>query len=342
MTFCIVLLLLLSVGIALSLTVFFPIETIEVSGNTRYAEGELIEASGVAVGNNIFCFRAKSAGERVAEAFPYVEKAKVTRIFPHTVSISITEAEADTAIETEDGYLLLSRRGRILEGPSPYPPEGRPRVIGFSLSGAQPGDYLPKDEQERFDLLREIEAGLLEYGLSPISVIDLRDLIEMRLLYDGRLAIELGSKIDLSYKLRAAAEVIELSVGSRTVGILDVSVRPTMRLREVNLYDPDFWPFPESMRSDYERTIEKVRPVVPQEKPSGGAGQSQPPASSAAPSDGAQQPGASGETPQEQPAQEADGEAAPDDAQAEPGGEEEDEEDGEDGDDLPPLTIIEA
>ncbi|MBC8575056.1 cell division protein FtsQ/DivIB [Yanshouia hominis] len=328
-TCCVVLLLLLSVGAALSLTVFFPIETISVSGSTRYAEGDLMEASGLKTGDNILCFRASAAGDRLVERFPYIERARVTRVFPDTVSIQVTESEVNTAIETDGGYLLLSGRGRILEGPNPYPPDGCPRIIGFQLSGTPaPGSYLPKTEQERFDLLREIEAGLRENGLSSISVIDLRDLIEMRLLYDGRLAIKLGSRIDLPYKLRAAAEVIRLSVDSKTVGTLDVSVRPTMRLREINLYAADVWPFPESMRGDYERTIPKIRPMIP--KP--------PEASSSAPAESL--PPASPQQPEtELPGGEA-GEASSAEAPEE-APQEEEEETSDDGE-LPPLTVIEA
>lgn len=328
-TCCVVLLLLLSVGAALSLTVFFPIEAISVSGSTRYAEGDLMEASGLKTGDNILCFRASAAGDRLVERFPYIERARVTRVFPDTVSIQVTESEVNTAIETDGGYLLLSGRGRILEGPNPYPPDGCPRIIGFQLSGTPaPGSYLPKTEQERFDLLREIEAGLRENGLSSISVIDLRDLIEMRLLYDGRLAIKLGSRIDLPYKLRAAAEVIRLSVDSKTVGTLDVSVRPTMRLREINLYAADVWPFPESMRGDYERTIPKIRPMIP--KP--------PEASSSAPAESL--PPASPQQPEtELPGGEA-GEASSAEAPEE-APQEEEEETSDDGE-LPPLTVIEA
>lgn len=330
-TCCVVLLLLLSVGAALSLTVFFPIETISVSGSTRYAEGDLMEASGLKTGDNILCFRASAAGDRLVERFPYIERARVTRVFPDTVSIQVTESEVNTAIETDGGYLLLSGRGRILEGPNPYPPDGCPRIIGFQLSGTPaPGSYLPKTEQERFDLLREIEAGLRENGLSSISVIDLRDLIEMRLLYDGRLAIKLGSRIDLPYKLRAAAEVIRLSVDSKTVGTLDVSVRPTMRLREINLYAADVWPFPESMRGDYERTIPKIRPMIP--KP--------PEASSSAPAESL--PPASPQQPEtELPGDEAE-EASSAEAPEEPTQEEAEEEETSDDGELPPLTVIEA
>lgn len=324
-TCCIVLLLLLSVGVALSLTVFFPIETITVTGSTRYAEGDLMDASGLSVGDNIFCFRASAAGDQLVKRFPYIDEARVTRVFPDAVSIEVTEAQVETAIETESGYLLLSRRGRILEGPIPYPPDGHPRVIGFSLPETpKPGSYLPEEESERFWLLRELEAGLRENELSPISVIDLRDPIEMRLLYDGRLAIRLGSKIDLPYKLRAAAEVIRLSVNEKTVGSLDVSVRPTMRLREQNIYAADEWPFPESMRSDYERAIPKVKPIVPAPpKPQGGSSSAAPPPASQPP-----EPPASQETP-------------PSSAEEAPP-EENGEDDEEDEDDLPPLTVIEA
>ena len=323
-TCCVVLLLLLSVGAALSLTVFFPIETISVSGSTRYAEGDLMEASGLKTGDNILCFRASAAGDRLVERFPYIERARVTRVFPDTVSIQVTESEVNTAIETDEGYLLLSERGRILEGPNPYPPDGCPRIIGFHLSGTPaPGSYLPKTEQERFDLLREIEAGLRENELSPISVIDLRDLIEMRLLYDGRLAIKLGSRIDLPYKLRAAAEVIRLSVDSKTVGTLDVSVRPTMRLREINLYAADVWPFPESM------------PTVPKppEASLSAPAESLPPASPKQPE--AELPGSKAETPGGE-AEEVSPSEAPEEAP------QEEEEETSDDEELPPLTVIEA
>ena len=335
-TCCVVLLLLLSVGAALSLTVFFPIETISVSGSTRYAEGDLMEASGLKTGDNILCFRASAAGDRLVERFPYIERARVTRVFPDTVSIQVTESEVNTAIETDEGYLLLSERGRILEGPNPYPPDGCPRIIGFHLSGTPaPGSYLPKTEQERFDLLREIEAGLRENELSPISVIDLRDLIEMRLLYDGRLAIKLGSRIDLPYKLRAAAEVIRLSVDSKTVGTLDVSVRPTMRLREINLYAADVWPFPESMRGEYERAIPKIRPTVPKppEASLSAPAESLPPASPKQPE--AELPGSKAEMPGGE-AEEVSPSEAPEEAP------QEEEEETSDDEELPPLTVIEA
>ena len=295
-----------------------------------------MEASGLKTGDNILCFRASAAGDRLVERFPYIERARVTRVFPDTVSIQVTESEVNTAIETDGGYLLLSGRGRILEGPNPYPPDGCPRIIGFQLSGTPaPGSYLPKTEQERFDLLREIEAGLRENGLSSISVIDLRDLIEMRLLYDGRLAIKLGSRIDLPYKLRAAAEVIRLSVDSKTVGTLDVSVRPTMRLREINLYAADVWPFPESMRGDYERTIPKIRPMIPKppEASSSAPAESLPPASPQQPE--TELPGDEAETPGGE-AGEASSAEAPEEAP-----QEEEEETSDDGE-LPPLTVIEA
>ncbi len=308
---------------ALSLTVFFPIETIAVTGGSRYADGDLITASGLSTGNNIFCFRAASVEEQLVKQFPYIERARVTRAFPDTVSIEVSEAEIDAVIETEAGFLPLSRRGRILEPPSAYPPEGWPRVIGFSLpSTPSPGSYLPDEEQERFALLRQIKAEAEQNALTPVSILDLRDPIQMRLLYDGRLAIELGSKIDLSYKLRAAAEVIRLSVNEKTVGTLDVSVRPTMRLRELDLYAADRWPFPEAMRSDYQRAIPKIRPILPKPEAPSEASPSPPPAtSSSAPAAPAP----------EQP------DEPTDDSSKEVEQEEDDFEE-----ELPPLTIIEG
>ena len=58
--------------VVLSLTVFFPISSIEVTGEvTSYADEGLIEASGLKVGNNIFAFSQKAVERKICKQFPY-------------------------------------------------------------------------------------------------------------------------------------------------------------------------------------------------------------------------------------------------------------------------------
>ncbi|HWP50367.1 MAG TPA: FtsQ-type POTRA domain-containing protein [Clostridia bacterium] len=250
------LVLMLSVGVALSLTVFFKIENIQVVGDTRYAKDELIDVAGIRLGDNLFRVSKKSAAEKLIAGYPYIAQIRLQRVLPNSLLLHVTEAQPKAAVETGQAYMLLDERARVLETDLPTCPEGYFRVIGFS-SGLSPGDYLPEQDGDRLGVLLKIQDSIAANGLSKIKLIDLSDTADIWLLYDGRVAVELGSRSDIDYKIRAAKSVIDLSVTDKTVGTLDVSTRPAMRLRERNIYDAGIWPFPESLIADYEREVPK-------------------------------------------------------------------------------------
>lgn len=251
------LILMFCIGIALSLTVFFKIVTIEITGIERYAKGELIETAQIKPGENLFRIDAQATSEKLIQKYPYIAQVRVQRVLPDAVYLHIKEAQPKAVIENEDGFLILDEQGRVLETGIPILPEGYFRVIGFEAEGLSAGDYLPIQELDKFRLLMTLEDCIKTNGLSNISLIDVSSLIDIRLLYDGRVVIELGGSMDIDYKIRAAKSVVDLSVTPQTVGLLDVSSRPAMRLREVNIYDPAVWPFENSLLEDYERVVIK-------------------------------------------------------------------------------------
>ncbi len=251
------LVLMLCVGAALSLTVFFKIESIQVVGDTRYAKEELIDAAGISVGENLFRVSKKSTSEKLVAGYPYIAQIRLQRVLPNALLMHVTEAEVKAAIETGPTYTLLDGRGRVLEIGLPTCPENYFRVVGFTAEGLSPGDFLSEQDADKLSLLLEIQDCATANGLSKIKLADLSDPADIWLLYDGRVAIELGGRLDIDYKIRAAKSVIDLSVTDKTVGTLDVSTRPAMRLRERNIYDSAVWPFPAALISDYERAVPK-------------------------------------------------------------------------------------
>lgn len=263
------LILVLAAGGVLSMTVFFRIESITVQGNARYADGELVSTAGIAVGDNLFRLNAGSIEKALIEKYPYISAAKVRRVLPVSVVLDITQATPAAALETRRGTVLVDAGGRILEDGLPERPEGWPRVVGFSIEDLRAGDYLTGAEAERFSVLLELCDAVGQAQCADISVVDVSDLLELHLLYDGRVAVKLGSRLDLAYKLRLAKNVIDSSVNANTVGTLDVSARPVARLRELNLYDPANWPLPIELLDDYERAIvrEVWQPPSPAEPP---------------------------------------------------------------------------
>ena len=76
------------------MSVFFRVAKIEVVGNSIYTAEEVVEASGIGTGDNLFFINRFSAASRIFSKLPYVDKAKVTRALPNRVTITIQESSA--------------------------------------------------------------------------------------------------------------------------------------------------------------------------------------------------------------------------------------------------------
>ena len=288
--------LLLAAGTVLSLTVFFRVESVVVEGNTKYANGDLIDSAGITNADNLFRVPTWEIEERLCAQFPYVSAAKVRRVLPATIVIEITQAVVDEVIETSEGYLLIDKDNVVLEH-SAVPTEAFfAHAVGIDVSGAEVGKPLPEEYAEPMRLLRALHSAAEDANFSKIDLIDVGDPLNLRLLYDRRLIVEIGSELDLDQKLQLAWYSIENEVEPNFVGTLDVSVRPTARIRHREIFDPAVWPFPQELLADYGGTLalpeehlpgtpEGEAPDEPSELPEGEApASSQPPASSQAPS----------------------------------------------------------
>ena len=61
-----------SIGLILSLTVFFKTETIEVEGSTKYQPGAIIGTAGIQVGDNLFRIDDQQVEKALTSTYPYI------------------------------------------------------------------------------------------------------------------------------------------------------------------------------------------------------------------------------------------------------------------------------
>ncbi|WP_195277196.1 cell division protein FtsQ/DivIB [Anaerotruncus rubiinfantis] len=136
------------VMVVLSLTVFFKIEKLEVTGTTKYAVQEIIDTSGVKIGDNLFCVSEKGVTRRLAEKYPYVEAVNLKRTFPPKLTIEITQAKVLGAVASDDGYVVIGQNGKILETGAQTLPEGTTAITGMYLSDHTVGRILGEISQK--------------------------------------------------------------------------------------------------------------------------------------------------------------------------------------------------
>ena len=107
--------LLTAVAVVAALTMFFKVSTVEVTGSSRYRDGEVAAASGVELGDNLVLLDKYRIAQRIYTELPYVTEARINRKFPSTLVLEVTETTAVASIQGAGGYWLLSAGEKLLE-----------------------------------------------------------------------------------------------------------------------------------------------------------------------------------------------------------------------------------
>ncbi len=198
--------MLLCIGVLLSLTVFFPIEKITASGSVIYTEEQLLKASGVNLGDNLFLVSVNQITERLKEKLPYVESVKLKRELPNTLKITVADAEEFACYSLKDEYFIVSESGWVLSR-SAYEPENLFTVYGADVK-CSVGSCMEIGEKMHTELVNSISAASKSAGVT-LNAIDLTSRTEIILKADGRFQVNLGTTNDIEDKIKHLAAMIE-------------------------------------------------------------------------------------------------------------------------------------
>lgn len=216
--------IILAVGIALSLTVFFRSEQFQVEGAEHYSAQDVIDASGLVLGENLF-LSDKSAGEENIESkLPYIEEAKISIKIPSTMVITVTESKPAFIIENNGEYIIVSASGKIMEKVKGSTDNyDAPTVVGATVKKATVGQGIEFKESGILKILTSISTALTENEFSGIKEIDVSNTASISLNYSNRIKIIIGLPEDVSYKLKTAKIIISDKLSETDRGELDVS-----------------------------------------------------------------------------------------------------------------------
>ncbi len=208
-------------GITLSLTVFFKTAEYEVTGKTRYDKQEIINACGIALGENIFLADKSSSEQKIIDAFPYIETADVSFGLPDKIVISVTEGKPFYLVEySKNQYCVVSKEGRILKL-SDKKIDDLPIIIGVKLKSNVPGTYVEYNNEKTSHTLEQLVESLDKNGFTNLSEINVSDKANLTFTYDNRIVVELGLPEDLDYKIRTAKIIIFDKLDPNNTGVIE-------------------------------------------------------------------------------------------------------------------------
>ena len=209
-------------AVVLSITVLFRIDTIQVTGQSRYTEQEIVQMSGIKVGENLFLADTATAKQQIEEKLPYIGRAKVSRRLPAKILITVEEAEISGAVEYGGGYAIVSPEGKVLEITSAIP-EGYSLIEGLDLKSADLGKKIVYEDPEKQEMFTELAQSLAEHGIAPITRMDLTNLYDIVVEYDGRITMEFGLPSDIDFKVRFAKTILSEPDMAEAQGVLNLA-----------------------------------------------------------------------------------------------------------------------
>ncbi len=213
------------VAIIFVMSVFFKISKIEVSGNALYSADEIIAASGIEEGDNLFFINRIAAGSRVVVKLPYIESVQINRGLPNIVTIEVKESNAIGYVTVGDELWSVSSSGKFLSSIDKKDTEHIAYISGITVSAAAVGEHLEAAEGENdkiaylMDILYQVQARGL---VGKVTAIDVSDAQNPTFEYDGRFVVKLGALDNTEYKFgKMLSAVSQLSADDS--GTLDLS-----------------------------------------------------------------------------------------------------------------------
>ena len=104
----------ISAAIVVALIMFFKVDGITVSGSTSYSAEEVIEASGIEIGANLFLLNKYEISDAIIEQLPYVSSVSIHRKFPNMIEIEIADSNQGGVIQKGKDFWVISSDGKLL------------------------------------------------------------------------------------------------------------------------------------------------------------------------------------------------------------------------------------
>ena len=201
--------MIITVGI-LSLTVLFKADTINVNGQSIYKPEQIIEASDIKLQQNLFRIGKKYATEAIPQKLPYISSAEISIKLPSTVNITVKPTAASCYFVSSNGCMLCDSSTKVLAAVSAdkVPKNIAKLVTKSPITGETAGNFTCSDENET-ELIKTIFESIEKSGIKDITLIDITEPSTIKMTYQNRFRLNIGTKSRLTYKLSSAVEIIK-------------------------------------------------------------------------------------------------------------------------------------
>ena len=187
-------------------TRFLQIREISIEGNNRIPMEDIIEKSGIELGDNIIRTSSGKVREKIMD-LPYSEDIRVRKKLPGTVEIEVKEREPYLQFQYNYSYGVIDREGIVLEY-TIRKNSDIPDVKGLQWNHVNPGESILETPLgiEIADILGDDQVAEIVLKIREVGYED-KDNIKFN-LFNG-MTVEFGPLHNVKYKLRVLDEIVQ-------------------------------------------------------------------------------------------------------------------------------------
>ncbi|MBP3655053.1 MAG: FtsQ-type POTRA domain-containing protein [Oscillospiraceae bacterium] len=217
---------LICISVVVAMSIFFRVSRIEVEGNEDYTDEQIIEATGIDTGDNLFFLNRIGAVSSMLARLPYIQEASISRVLPDRVIITVKESSAVATVSSETSAWMIDHNCKLMTAVTESEALGLIHVTGITAILPSVGDVIAVEEgeEDKIEYLSEILYEIEVRGLqSRITDLDISDVANPTFVFDERYDVKLGEKTDTIHKFGLLLSAVE-QLQSGDTGTLDLSI----------------------------------------------------------------------------------------------------------------------
>ena len=211
---------LVCVAVVFGMGVFFRVQTIEVEGALEYTPEQIIDASGIGEGDNLFFINHVAAGSRIIANLPRIENAWVERQLPNKLIIHVEESYSLAYVTWEGQNWSITANCKLLQAlATPEEMAGLIQVLNVTPLSPEAGAFMAvePDEELKLAYLKEMLSSIQELGIvQNVSMMDLANAASPTFRYLDRFTVRMGPNNNTGYKLRMLMSAVQTMAADET------------------------------------------------------------------------------------------------------------------------------
>lgn len=214
--------------------------TINISGGGGYSHEDIIRASGIEEGAQLFGFDRAAAVNNIKRELSYVAGVTMIRFPPSTVRIDVQTDEAVFGFMLGGDYYIVTENFRVAEKIRMYAmpleyvkPPGVINIVTYDITRCFVGERIEFGDEDILYFLKELLRLVRGHeAAGMISSVDIRDKFDVVMTYGDSYTVRFGVFENVYSKALNSFYIIEwLYERGSTAGIIDVSDERTALFR---------------------------------------------------------------------------------------------------------------